>query len=163
MGEWKGGPRKQIIKKLVELFKEDPTFGLKTLVRRKAGPSGIRDNLPFQSVEMIDEVGGYLSWVNQRKKMMGEQLKGLQTQGEFLKKYSQFLPKKHITDKSKEINKDITDFKLKLADDQQQKIRAKEFAKKITGNLGGSGEVRRQRKLFQETLERVQQKRPFDN
>ena len=162
MGEWKGSPRKQIIKKLVELFTEDPTSGLKTLVRRKAGPSGI-DSLPFQSVESIDELGGYLSWVNQRKKMMGEQLKGLQNQGELLKKYPQFLPKKHITDKSKEINKDITDFKLQLADDQQQKIRAKELAKKVTEHVGGSGEVRRQRKLFQETLERVQQKRPFDN
>ena len=102
MGEWggdyKGSPRKQIIQKLVELFTEDPTFGLKTLVRRKAGPSGI-DNLPFQSVESIDELGVYLSWVNQRKKMRGEQLKRLQNQGELLKKYPQFLPKKHLTDK----------------------------------------------------------------
>ena len=162
MGEWGGSPRKQIIQKLVELFKESPTSGLKTIVRRKAGPSGI-DSLPLQSVESIDELGEYLSWVNQRKKMMGEQLKRLQNQGELLKKYPQFLPKKHITDKSKEINKDITDFKLKLEDYQQQKIQAKEFAKKVTENLGGSGEVRRQRKLFQETLERVQQKRPFEN
>ena len=162
MGEWKGSPRKQIIQKLVELFKEDPTFGLKTLVRRKAGPSGI-DSPPFQSVESIDELGGYLSWVNQRKKMMGEQLKRLQNQGELLKKYPEFLPRKHITDKSKEINKDITDFKLELADDQQKKIRAKELAKKVTENLGGSGEVRRQRRNLDKTVRILQQKRPFDN
>jgi len=29
--------------------------------------------------------------------------------------------------------------------------------------MGGSGEVRRQRELFKKVLEKVQQKRPFDN
>ena len=173
MGEWKGSPRTQIIKQIMSMFTKSPKTGQESLVHPRTGASGIQNKL-FEGVEGIDQAGRYLSGVNKTKKFINEQLKVIKKFEEDInlqKKKGKNLYGNPLTPSTqnemlehlKAVRKTKNAYIQRLKADKQQKIIAKTDAKDIVDTMGGSCEVRRQRKLFQETLERVQQKRPFDN
>ena len=162
MGEWKGSPRTQIIKQIMSMFTKSPKTGQESLVHPRTGASGIQNKL-FEGVEGIDEAGRYLSGVNKTKKFINEQLKVIKKFEEDINLQITPSTQNEMLEHLKAVRKTKNAYIQRLKADKQQKIIAKTDAKDIVDTMGGSGEVRRQRKLFQETLERVQQKRPFDN
>ena len=173
MGEWKGGPRKQIIQKLVELFKKSPTEVQESFVHPRAGVSGIQNKL-FEGVEGIDEAGRYLSGVNKTKKYINKQLQNIKGFLNLIhiknkKGYDLYgnpqtaKTRVEMLEQNKKLKEAQRGYTQRLEHDQQQKILAKTDAKDIVDAMGGSGEVRRQRELFKKVLEKVQQKRPFEN
>jgi hypothetical protein len=173
MGEWKGGPRTQIIKQIMSMFTKSPKTGQESLVHPRAGASGIQNKL-FEGVEGIDQAGRYLSGVNKTKKYINHQLQNIKGFLELIRiknKRGYDLYGNPQTSKTRaemlEQNKKLKEaqrgYIQRLESDEQQKILAKTDAKDIVDAMGGSGEVRRQRELFKKVLEKVQQKRPFEN
>ena len=177
MGEWggdyKGSPRKQIIQTLVELFKKSPTKGQESFVHPRAGVSGIQNKL-FEGVEAIDQAGRYLSGSNKTKKYINHQLQNIKGFLELIhiknkKGYDLHgnpqtaKTRVEMLEQNKKLKEPQRGYIQRLEHNQQQKILAKTDAKDIVDFMGGSGEVRRQRELFKKVLEKIQQKRPFDN
>jgi len=161
MGEWKGSPRKQIIQKLVELFKESPTSGLDTLVRRKTGTSGINKRL-FQGVEAIDEGGVYLQGVNKTKKGLSKQLQSMESMSKLINLRKQ-LGTDDMAEEANKIRKLKDSFKQQLQDIKKRKADVRADVQTVIEDIGGSGEVRRQRRELENAVRVMQQKRPFDN
>jgi len=159
MGEWKGGPRKQIVKQIIDIFRRDPDVVPKQFTQPKLGVSGIQTKPEYSMVTKIDNNARILKEINDVKKNAFQKIGYAKGQIKFLKEFG-----KESTKGLRDIyTEGIKTFKRVLTEANKTRDRTKEASKKIITDVGGSGEVRRQRKLFQETLERVQQKRPFDN
>jgi GTP1/Obg family GTP-binding protein len=159
MGEWGGGPRKQIVKQIMDIFRKDPDIVPKHFTRPKLGVSGIQKKPEYSMVTKIDDNARILKDINEVKKNAFQKIGYAKGQIKFLKEFGK--------DSTKGLRnvwaEGIKTFKRVLDEANKTRDRTKEASKRIITDVGGSGEVRRQRKLFQETLERVQQKRPFDN
>ena len=156
MGEWKGNPRKQIIQKIIKLFQEDPDFVPEHLTRPKLGISGMIKP-EFSSVAHVDNAAKFLQETNKvnkklRKKIIHskEQLKGLREFG--------------VEEELGGIYREgLKGFKQSLDEANKQRNEIKKITAKIITDVGGSGEIRRQRRDIEKAVRVMQKKRPFDN
>ena len=159
MGEWSGGPRKQIVKQIMDIFRRDPDVVPKQFTQPKLGVSGIQTKPEYSMVTKIDNNARILKDINEVKKNAFQKIGYAKGQIKFLKEFGK--------DSTKGLRnvwaEGIKTFKRVLTEANKTRNRTKEASKRIITDVGGSGEVRRQRRNLDKAVRILQQKRPFDN
>ena len=159
MGEWGGGPRKQIFEQIMKIFRKDPDIVPKQFTQPKLGVSGIQTKPEYSMVTKIDNNARILKEINDVKKNAFQKIGYAKGQIKFLKEFGK--------DSTKGLRnvwaEGIKTFKRVLDEANKTRDRTKEASKRIITDAGGSGEVRRQRRNLDKAVRILQQKRPFDN